>query len=49
MYKALLKDHFRFVGIILRLLDLSVLLISCILSFLVYFDHINPPSNYIYF
>ncbi len=48
MYKALLKDHFRFVGIILRLLDLSVLLISCILSFLVYFNHLHPPSNYIY-
>ncbi len=48
MYKALLKDHFRFVGIILRLLDLSVLLISCILSFLVYFNHLNPPSNYIH-
>jgi putative colanic acid biosynthesis UDP-glucose lipid carrier transferase len=48
MYKALLKDHFRFVGIILRLLDLSVLLISCILSFLVYFNHLNPASNYIH-
>ena len=47
MYKALLKDHFRFIGIILRLLDLSVLLISCILSFLVYFNHLNPSSNYI--
>ncbi len=48
MYKALLKDHFRFVGIILRLLDLSVLLISCILSFLIYFNHLNPLSNYIH-
>ncbi|WP_069469691.1 undecaprenyl-phosphate glucose phosphotransferase [Candidatus Marithrix sp. Canyon 246] len=48
MYKALLKDHFRFVGIILRLLDLSVLLISCLLSFLIYFEHFNPPSNYIH-
>ena len=48
MYKALLKDHFRFVGIILRLLDLSVLLISCLLSFLVYFNHLNPASNYIH-
>jgi putative colanic acid biosynthesis UDP-glucose lipid carrier transferase len=48
MYKALLKDHFRFVGVILRLLDLSVLLISCLLSFFIYFNNFNPPSNYIH-
>ena len=48
MYKALLKDHFRFIGIILRLFDVFILLISCLLSFLVYFNDIDPPNNYIH-